>query len=292
VLNEFFRSITQILEDNIFLNDFIAFLNLPSKTDQKPIYSSPFSLTKEIRFENVSFHYETSKRDALSAVNIVIPAGKTVAFVGANGSGKTTLIKLLCGFYQPSAGNILIDGVDASYIGQAVIRENITAVFQDFALYNVSAASNIGLGDVSSDFDMERARKAARAAGIEEVLDKLPNGFHSLLGNLFVGGEELSIGQWQKMAVARAFYRNSPLLLMDEPSSALDANSELQIIDSLKELSKNKTAVIISHRLSTVQWADIIYLFHEGQVIESGSHNELLALRGKYFELFQVANSR
>ena len=292
VLNEFFRSITQILEDNIFLNDFIEFLHLPSKSDQKPIPTLPFSLKKEIRFEHVSFHYETSKRDALSAVDIVIPAGKTVAFVGANGSGKTTLIKLLCGFYPPSAGNILIDGVNVSQIGQAVIRENITAVFQDFALYNVSAASNIGLGDVSSDFDIERARKAARAAGIEDVLAKLPNGFHSLLGNLFVGGEELSIGQWQKLAIARAFYRNSPLLLMDEPSSALDANSELQIIDSLKELSKDKTAVIISHRLSTVKWADIIYLFHEGSVVESGSHNELLALGGKYFELYQVANSR
>jgi ATP-binding cassette subfamily B protein len=292
VMNELFRSLTQIIEDNTFLNDFIAFLNMPTKSNVKVEKQPSFSLQKEIKIENVSFSYESSKREALKAINITIPAGKTVAFVGANGSGKTTMIKLLCGFYQPDSGRILFDGVDATQIGQPAICENTTAVFQDFALYNVSAIENVQLGNIQAKMDIERAKKAFQAAGIAEVIDRLPNGYDTLLGNLFLGGEELSIGQWQKMAIARAFYRDAPLLLMDEPSSALDADSELQIIKSLKKLSKHKTAVIISHRLTTVQWADVIYLFDEGEIVESGSHTGLMEQKGKYFSLFQTANER
>lgn len=292
VLNEFFLSLTQVLEDNTFLNDFIAFLNLPTTSEQTKDSSLPFSLNKEIKIENVSFHYESSKRDALKSINITIPAGRTVAFVGANGSGKTTLIKLLCGFYQPSSGRILFDGIDATQLGQQKICENISAVFQDFALYNISAINNIRLGNNQADFDVEKAKKAAKAAGISDVLEQLPNGYNTLLGNLFSGGEELSIGQWQKMAIARAFYRDASLLLLDEPSSALDAESELQVINGMKELSRDKTAIIISHRLSTVQWADIIYLFNDGEVVESGNHQELISMRGKYYSLFQSGSKQ
>jgi ATP-binding cassette subfamily B protein len=292
VLNDLFMSVTRIVEDNTYLNDFIAFLNLPVLSDREEAETSPFSLKKEIRVENLSFRYETSKRDALKKVNITIPAGKTVAFVGANGSGKTTLIKLLSGFYRPDSGKILFDGIDAALIGQNRVCENITAVFQDFALYNIEAIENIGLGDTSKPVDLKKAKKAAQAAGIDEVIGQLPNGYYTLLGNLFKGGEELSIGQWQKMAIARAFYRDSPLILMDEPSSALDANAELQIIAGLKKLSHAKTAVIVSHRLTTVEWADLIYFFHEGEVVESGSHQELMQLKGKYYSLFQAANKR
>jgi ATP-binding cassette subfamily B protein len=292
VLNEFFMSFTQVLEDNTFLNDFIAFLNLPTTHEQIKDNSLSFSLNKEISIENVSFHYESSKRDALKSINITIPAGKTVAFVGANGSGKTTLIKLLCGFYQPNSGHILFDRIDAAQIGQPKICENISAVFQDFALYNISAINNIRLGNNQANFDIEKAKKAAKAAGISDVLEQLPNGYNTLLGNLFSGGEELSIGQWQKMAIARAFYRDAALLLLDEPSSALDAESELQIINGLKELSCDKTAIIISHRLSTVQWADIIYLFNDGEVVESGNHQELISLRGKYYSLFHSGSKQ
>lgn len=292
VLNEFFMSFTKVMEDNTFLNDFITFLNLSTAHEQTKDNSLSFSLNKEISIENVSFHYESSKRDALKSINITIPAGKTVAFVGVNGSGKTTLIKLLCGFYQPNSGRILFDGNDATQIGQPKICENISAVFQDFALYNISAINNIGLGNNQANVDIEKAKKAAKAAGISDVLEQLPNGYDTLLGNLFSGGEELSIGQWQKMAIARAFYRDAALLLLDEPSSALDAESELQIINGLKELSRKKTAIIISHRLSTVQWADIIYLFNEGEVVESGNHQELIHLRGKYYSLFHSGSKQ
>lgn len=292
VLNEFFMSFTQVLEDNTFLNDFIAFLNLPTTSEQTKDSSLPFSLNKEISIENVSFHYESSKRDALKSINITIPAGKTVAFVGANGSGKTTLIKLLCGFYQPNSGRILFDGIDATQIGQPKICENISAVFQDFALYNISAINNIRLGNNQANFDIKKAKKAAKTAGISDVLEQLPNGYNTLLGNLFSGGEELSIGQWQKMAISRAFYRDASLLLLDEPSSALDAESELQVINGLKELSRDKTAIIISHRLSTVQWADIIYLFNDGEVVESGNHQELINMGGKYHSLFHSGSKQ
>lgn len=292
VLNEFIYSLTRLMEDNVFLNDFMDFLNLPEKSAVITEKQSFAPLKKGITIENVSFRYETSKRDALKSVNITIPAGKTVAFVGANGSGKTTMIKLLCGFYKPVSGRILLDEVDVSQIGEEAIREQITAVFQDFALYNIPAMENIGLGNIQTNFDSEKVKEAAQAAGVADVLERLPNGYNTLLGNLFKNGEELSIGQWQKIAVARAFYRDSPILLMDEPSSALDVDAELQILHSLKKLSKDKTVVMISHRLSTIQWADLIYVFDRGEIKESGTPQELMDLKGTYFNMVQSANEK
>ena len=283
-LNDFFRSLTGLMEDNTFLQDLIDFLKIPDNKSTL-VADKPFTLEQEIRFDRVSFRYENSNRNALKDVTIRIPVGKTVALVGENGSGKTTLVKLLCGFYEPDAGTILIDGVDARRIGQQAVCENSAAVFQDFALYQVSAMQNILLGDVSKEADPDKARLAAAAAGIDATLENLPRGYQTLLGTLFDGSEELSIGQWQKMAIARAFYRDAPLLLMDEPSSALDAISESQLIERLKELSRNKTSLIISHRLSTVQWADCIYLLDKGEVAEQGTHAELMALKGKYYTL-------
>ena len=284
-LNEFFRSVTGLLEDNSFLQDYIDFLDI--KPEKEAVAGTKsFSLEHEIRFDKVSYRYENSQRDVLKEVSLRIPTGKTIALVGKNGSGKTTLVKLLCGFYHPESGAILIDGVDTRLIGQQEICEHVAAVFQDFALYQVSAMQNILLGNVGKNPDTDKARKAAAVAGIDETLEKLPNGYQTLLGNLFDGSEELSIGQWQKMAIARAFYRDAPLLLMDEPSSALDAASESQLIGKLKELSHNRTSLIISHRLSTVQWADFIYMLDEGEVAEQGTHEELMNMKGKYYALF------
>ena len=290
VLNDLFRSSTQIIEDNGFLNDFTGFINMASQ--ERPNTHQPFSLQKEISIQHLSFRYKNSSRNALNDINLTIPKGKTIAFVGENGSGKTTMIKLLCGFYKPDSGEIFFDGIPAESIGEKTIRENISAVFQDFALYNISALLNIGLGDTKTTIDTDKAKKAAQAAGIAEIMEKLPNGYNTMLGNLFTGGEELSIGQWQKIAIARAFYRNAPLLLMDEPSSALDAHAELEIIGKLKDLSQNKTAVIVSHRLTTVQWADLIYVFDKGKIVESGTHQELLDLQGKYMQLSNAANQK
>lgn len=257
--------------------------------DKIAVAKQPKPLRSGISVENVFFHYETSKRDALIDVTLNIPAGKTVAFVGANGSGKTTLIKLLCGFYTPQRGTIRYDDDDLNELDRVALREQVTAVFQDFALYNITAGENIALGNIMQPFDLVKAKIAAEDAGVADILDQLPNGYETMLGNLFKTGEELSIGQWQKIAIARAFYRNSPILFMDEPSSALDVNSEKQLLNKLKDLSKGKTVVIISHRLSTVRWADIIYVLDKGRVVESGCHDELMEKSGKYFELIQTS---
>jgi ATP-binding cassette subfamily B protein len=292
VLNDLFRSFTRVAEDNTFLNDFVGFLNMQPAVHPVNAAVEAFSLQRDIRIENLSFSYDTSHREALTNINLTIPAGKTLALVGSNGSGKTTLIKLLCGFYQPQKGRILFDGKDVGLIGGELLRRNISAVFQDFALYNVSAKHNIGLGKGHETPDELKVREAAVASGIAPTLEKLRQGYDTLLGNLFSGGEELSIGQWQKMAIARAYYRDAPLLLLDEPSSALDVESEKQIIETLRQLSRNKTAVIVSHRMSTVEWVDCICLLEEGKVVEVGSHHELMQRNGRYAELYRLSGKR
>jgi ATP-binding cassette subfamily B protein len=319
VLNDLFKSMASLLEDTIFMNDLLLMIHkdadpvalnkiadtlshdlqgtvtmptnplsndAPVSSDLTPRY---FSLQEAISIENLSFRYVNSKRDALQEVNLTIPAGSTVAVVGANGSGKTTLVKLLAGFYLPDSGTIYYDGISTAELGREVICKNLSAVFQDFALYNVTANDNIALGDIHHSFSAEKVKHAAQQAGISEVLEQLPNGFSTLLGNQFMEGEELSIGQWQKLAIARAFYRDSPLLLMDEPSSALDAVSEQQIIDTLKTLAHRKTAVVISHRLSTVKWVDRIIVLDKGRVAEEGTHDELMVYNGRYAHLYREA---
>ncbi|MDX9920399.1 MAG: signal peptidase I [Paludibacter sp.] len=290
VLSEFFKAFTQIAEDNIFLQDFSEFLN-STLTEKRAEPIQEFSLTKGISIRNLNFSYENSRREALHNINLEIPAGKTVALVGANGSGKTTLIKLLCGFYEAVSGQILYDNKNAIDIGQENICRNISAVFQDFALYNIPAIENLYLGDFSREFDENKARKAAETAGVAEVLSGLSQGYKTMLGNLFKGGEELSVGQWQKIAIARAIYRDAPLLLFDEPSSALDATSEQEILAKLREFSRGKTTIIISHRLSSVQWADKICVLDKGTIVEEGTHEQLIEQRGKYYQLYSASKS-
>jgi len=290
VMKDIFQSVAGLIEDNIFLQDFRDFILLPAVHKPRGFLFPPEALRQGIKFEEVSFRYPSSQREALRSVSVEIPKGKTIALVGANGSGKTTFIKLLCGFYEPSKGQILYDGVDISEMDTEILRKQFTAVFQDFALYNLTAAENILLGDVTKTATSEEIKKAAKEVGIADALEALPYSYRTMLGNLFEKGEGLSIGQWQKMALAKAFYRNSPILLLDEPSSALDAEMEAQLLQNLAKLKEEKTVVIVSHRFSTVRWADIIYVMDEGQVSESGSHEELMSAKGKYFEMFNAGN--
>jgi len=286
VLKGFFQSLAGLYEDNVFLSDFFEFLGLPGLKKELSASATLSNLRESIIIDNISFTYPSSSRKALDKVSMKIPAGKTVALVGANGSGKTTLVKLLCSLYSPDSGHIFFDGINISQVAPEDIRRQITAVFQDFALYNMTAAENIYLGDINITPNEESIRQAAHKAGIDDIIESLPQGYNNMIGNLFEKGEELSIGQWQKMAIARAFYRNSSILFMDEPSSALDAETELNLLKNLRALAKEKTVLLISHRFSTIKWADIIYVMDNGHIVESGSHDELLQKKGKYYNIF------
>jgi ATP-binding cassette subfamily B protein len=287
VVSDLFSSMARLVSDQTFLKDFNWFMQIDTVVEKLDFATTDvFSLRKSIVCRNLSFKYETSLRNALDNVNFEIRAGSKVAFVGPNGSGKTTLVKMLCGFYQPNNGAIFFDGKNIAEIGEEHLRANITAVFQDFALYYLSVNDNISLGNKARPFDAAKVVEAAKAANVDQLIAGLPQAYESILGNQFENGEELSIGQWQKMAIARAFYRNTDLVIMDEPSSALDADAELQITESLKHLSHNKTAIVVSHRLSTIRWVDKIFYMDKGRVIESGTHDELLLAKGAYFELW------
>jgi ATP-binding cassette, subfamily B, bacterial len=291
VLKELFQSLAGLFEDSIFLHDFFEFLNLPLLQKQAPDKGLG-TLEKGVIIKNISFKYPSSQRMALESVSLELPAGKTTAIVGANGSGKTTLVKLLCGFYSPDKGQILFDGIDISDIPSENLRKEITVVFQDFALYNLTAAENIALGDCNKPVNIDEIKKAAKNAGMDDVIEKLPNGYNTLLGNLFKKGEELSIGQWQKMAIAKAFYRDTSFLILDEPSSALDIETESNLLQNLSALSKDKTVLIISHRFSSIKWVDRIYVMDQGKVIESGSHQELMEMKKEYFRMFELSKNQ
>lgn len=287
VLKDLFQSVAGLFEDNVFMNDFFDFLNLPSlrKTPAGKVLEP---MKKGVSVKNVSFRYPSSRRLALESVSLELPVGKTIAIVGANGSGKTTLVKLLCGFYTADKGQIFFDDTDISLVDAGALRKSITAVFQDFALYHLTAAENIALGNSMKPVQLDEIKKAAENADMDDVIEHLPEGYNTILGNLFKKGEELSIGQWQKIAIAKAFYRNTPFLIMDEPSSALDAETELHLLQNLQNLSKDKTVLIISHRFSSIKWADCIYVMDKGRIIESGDHQALMALKGEYCRMYEI----
>jgi ATP-binding cassette subfamily B protein len=206
--------------------------------------------------------------------------------VGENGSGKTTLVKLLCRLYDPTAGAIAIDGRDLRDFATTDLRRQISVVFQDFARYQLTARENIGFGDSRGKVTDERIEAAAHRSGAHAVIAGLPKGYDTTLGRWFDDGQELSIGEWQKVALARAFLREAPIIVLDEPTSALDAKAEFDFYEKFRKVAQGKTAVLISHRFSTVRMADRIYVLDKGRIIESGSHDELVRAGGHYAELF------
>ncbi len=287
-LRQMLRALADLYGNNLFLSAFLDFLAFePRIREPANPLPVPHPLRRGIEIDDVSFHYPGTERQALDGVTMVLRPGETVALVGENGAGKTTLVKLLCRLYEPTGGTIRVDGVDLKQIRPADLRREISVVFQDYNRYDMTARENIWFGDTRLDPQDEQVAAAARLAGVDEVLAKLPAGYDTILGRRFKGGEELSIGQWQKVALARAFLRRSQITILDEPTSALDAQTEVEVIERFRELAADRTAILISHRLSTVKMADRIYAMSAGRIVESGSHDELMRLGGTYARLFE-----
>ena len=282
-------SLAGLYEDNLFLSNLYEFLDL-KRTVVEPVHASPVPQPMQcgIVLDHVNFQYPGGNRKALEDISLTIRPGEVVALVGENGSGKTTLIKLLCRLYDPTGGTITIDGVDLRQFETKALRHEIAIIFQDYAHYHLTARENIWFGNTALPPDHERVIAAARRSGADDVISALPHGYDTILGKRFEDGEELSIGEWQKVALARAFMRDAEIIVLDEPTSSMDAKAEYEVFQSFRQLVSGRTAILISHRFSTVRMADRIFVLKQGRVIESGSHEELVRRGGTYARLFEM----
>ncbi len=281
-------AINGMYEDNLYLSNLYEYMNheVPELSGTKaygPIRGDG------VRFEDVSFIYPGSARPALDKISIHIKPGESLAIVGENGSGKTTLIKLLTRLYKPTSGRIFLEGLDLEEWDIDVLRKKVGVIFQDFNRYQLVVGENIGIGDIKDTDDLERIQEAAQKGMADSFIKDLPDAYSTQLGAWFKNGRELSGGQWQKIALSRAFMRKSAdILVLDEPTAAIDAKAEAEIFAHFRELTKNRISIIISHRFSTVRMADHIIVFEKGRVVEEGSHPELIEKQGIYENLFEL----
>ncbi|BCR06468.1 ABC transporter permease [Desulfuromonas versatilis] len=281
-------AISGMYEDNLYLSNLYEYLEQPVPPPQGELRQGPRP-GDGVRFEEVSFRYPGSEEPALQLVSLHLRPGESLALVGENGSGKTTLIKLLTRLYRPDSGRILLDGLDLQQWESEALRARIGVIFQDFGRYQFLVGENIGAGDMQHFEDRQRWEQAAEKGMAKEFIDKLPQRYDTQLGKWFKGGRELSGGQWQKIALSRAFMRTrADLLVLDEPTSTMDAAAEATIFEHFRDLSRGKMTILISHRFSTVRMADQIVVIEKGRIVEQGSHEQLMERGGQYAYLFSL----
>jgi ATP-binding cassette subfamily B protein len=288
-IEQVFNGVTGLFESSLFLEDFHRFLaRAPASPPAVHAMRGGVKPFRELVVDDVHFTYPNSDEEALRGVSMRIGAGEVVALVGENGSGKTTLAKLLGTLFTPTEGRILWGGTDVRELDRRELRRQVGIIFQDFVRYQLTARENIGYGRPEAVDDRAAVAAAAEQAGADVFLERLPAGYETVLGKEFTGGYDLSIGQWQRIALARAFFREADLLVLDEPTASLDARSEHELFEYVQALAKGRSVLLISHRFSTVKSADRIYVLHDGEIVEQGSHAELVAQAGRYAELFEL----
>ena len=294
-----FRNLGLFYEHTIFAGTLFRFLDLDPRSVEGALAPPPASpapvperLTRGIEFRDVSFRYPGSDQDVLKRVSFTIGAPESVAIVGENGAGKTTLIKLLARLYDPTEGAVHLDGRDLREYDLEELRRRIGVIFQDFVRYGLPARENVGFGQVDRLDDAARIERAARDGGAGDLIDGLPKGYDTILGKEFEEGVDLSGGEWQQIALGRAFMKEARVLILDEPTAALDAFAEQDVFSRFRELTSDRTAIFISHRFSTVRMADRILVLQEGELVEQGSHEQLLSLDGRYARMFNTQAER
>lgn len=291
-IKDMFGSLAGLYEDGLFIGDTFEFLNLKENVIAEEPIISPSKLKKKIEVSSLSFTYPGNSFRTIDNVSFEIKKGEIIALVGPNGAGKSTLVRLLCRLYDPDSGNVKYDGSEIRNMDPEEYRKHFSVIFQDFMLYNLTAGENIRMGDIHEKNHDKKIKASAATTGIHELINKLPFGYETVIGNLFNDSRELSWGEWQKIALSRALFRDASILILDEPSSSLDAATEHDIFSRFREIVKGRTSILISHRFTNVSLADRIIVLDKGTVSETGTHDELMKAGGLYFSMFTKQSNR